>query len=228
MEITEKKELSKEFKYFKSHYVSLNFGYENILLYPENNELNLLFYPSNQFSIITGKILNLETVFLNWCMTHPVVANIQDFIKIGKCLQKNIVKIEYNDSFFTFIFNNKEEQEEKVVFKTGIPEEVKKLLEKLNNAKTALTTSIIFPLSDEYFDGELFEVYIGENNSISPKRVHEKIIEIEKKEIKALLKNRTSSAINYSTPDSLSHRYVRISSCDNDLNLELSQYFITL
>ena len=226
MKIEDSKLVYPEFKYFKNIYTKINLA-EEIFFEGNENDVDLYFNTESSFAILYGKIEKQETEFLKWLKDKTVKFKMADIIQIGKCLKKNAVSIEYDDTNFIFNFTDKDGVEIKVSLENSQYEKLKEIKRKIQLVKQYDIKSGKIDLEKEDFQSDIFVIY-NEEEKVSRKRTSDKIIEIPKERINSLLKDFTNVNIQYSTKDNIGARYVILSSKNDEFNLELSEMYKTI
>lgn len=216
--ITEAKEVHAEFKYFKTIYTKINIS-ESIKFIgnSEENCIDMVFVRDSKFSSLIGRLTG-DTQFLSWLKENNkcVELTLEDINMIQKTLKKNVIKIEFDDGYFSFNFKDKEEQEHEIIIGT---------IEKPNQLLT-VDFNDEYEIPAEYLKSDIFQVFNTESG-ISAERSKDKIIEIPRDRINSLIKD-TPLRIKFTKKTIDGSRYVSLISINNELGLQLEEIYKTI
>lgn len=216
--ITDVKEVHAEFKYFKNIYTKINIS-DKIQFKGNDTEncVDMVFIRDSKFSNLIGR-LSGDTYFLSWLKESNKIVELtlEDINLIQKTLKKNVIKIEYDERYFSFNFKDKEENEHEIIVEVldrGISFNV-------INFKNELE----IPAS--YLASDIVQVF-NNNGEISETRTKDKIIEIPRDRINSIIKD-TPLRIKFTEKTIDGSRYVSLSSKNDILGLQLEEIFKTI
>lgn len=222
--LTEPKLVYPEFKYFKSIYTQINIANE-VYLSGEDDLVRLYFSKDSDFYLISGKI-TAETEFCRWLKKYgkTIKASLEDLILIGKTLKKNAASIEYTENYFKFsIINSDSCETTDILFKEEeLPKELKSQIKNFSKK-----LSVEEELTESYFLDDICTVYLDTSKKITQNRTSVKIIDIPTARIKSLIKD-SKKELLFSEIQENGQRFVAIKSSNEELQLELEQFFITI
>lgn len=195
------------FKYIKDINTSINhFG--EITCVGNGNEIEL-YFEANSFYILYATLKG-SNAFIDWGKDKQFAFPLETLKTISKCLKKNMLAIEYDDTTFSFcVSENEEETKINLEVITETPEnknKKEKILKELNKNKD---------VSVALLENDLFQLFLDSNNEVSEEATEDKLVEIPTKKILSATKNCSRFTVSYSEKVG-DFRYVSLES-ENDL-----------
>lgn len=206
-------------KFFKSIYTQLNFA---PIIYFKDNKM--IFETNSPFYINSGELL-IQNDFTNWLNNKILSISTADITELGKVLKKNTLETSLNENEMSVKFLTKDGIEKIITF-SNLEDNNKTIVlnkfEKLDNYRNHLTVEKTLP--SEYFNDDILELFLNENNEISLERTSKKLVEVPTDKIEQTKGG--DYKIKFSEQTTNGQRYIEITSKNDDL--ELSQLFATI
>ena len=224
--LTDIKVIYNDFKMLKNIYTALNKS-SKIVFIGRDNDVRIIFSREDNFFLLFGEI-TFETEFTKWLKDghKAVVMEIEKLKSITDALKKNIISLETSDVSFTFSYISKDDGETKnqVFYNSATSDTIKNESLKIDGILSQLKTKKDIP--EAFISDDIFRVYL-KDNELTDERVSDKLLEIPTKRILTFTKNSRNS-IGFSEKMEKGERYVGIFSANEELNLNLSQLFLTI
>ena len=220
MIITDSKKVYPEFKLFKDIYTRIKIS--DAVTFSKGDtaaSINLTFSKDSPFYILTGK-LSGSTEFINWTnLGNDTTLSISDINSISKCLKKNAISVEYDNSSFKFNFKDKEDNDVNV---TSAP---------INNVSfTSPFKNIEYiekELSPDIFRDDLIRIYRSGDEIVDLKTQDSEILlELPRTSVLSFQPKSEKVVIRFTKNPDVDKKYVEIESTYE--NLTLVQLFATV